>query len=49
MAPTTSRSLRGLSDADRADVRAEVKHSFGRFTAADGYKLPGVALCAVAR
>jgi hypothetical protein len=41
--------VRGLADADRADPSAEVEHSFGRFTAANGYKLPGVALCAVAR
>jgi SAM-dependent methyltransferase len=42
-------ALRGLSDADRADVKAEVDDSFGRFAAGDGYELPGVALCAVAR
>jgi SAM-dependent methyltransferase len=42
-------ALRGLSDADRADVKAEVEDSFGRFAAGDGYELPGVALCAVAR
>jgi SAM-dependent methyltransferase len=41
-------ALRGLSDADRAAVKADVEDSFGRFTAADGYELPGVALCAVA-
>jgi len=41
-------ALRGLSDADRADVKGEVEHSFGRFAAGDGYELPGVALCAVA-
>jgi hypothetical protein len=40
--------LRGLSDADRAEVRAEVEDSCGRFTTDDGYELPGVALCAVA-
>jgi SAM-dependent methyltransferase len=42
-------ALRRLSDAERADVRAETEDSFGRFTAANGYELPGVALCAVAR
>ena len=41
-------ALRGLSDADRAEVRAEVEDSCGRFTTGDGYELPGVALCAVA-
>jgi hypothetical protein len=29
-------------------VRAEVEDSLGRFTAGDGYVLPGVALCAAA-
>jgi ubiquinone/menaquinone biosynthesis C-methylase UbiE len=42
-------ALRGLSEADRAEVRAQVEDSLGRFTAGDGYELPGVALCAVAR
>jgi ubiquinone/menaquinone biosynthesis C-methylase UbiE len=42
-------ALRGLSEADRADVRSDVADSLGRFTAADGYELPGVALCALAR
>jgi SAM-dependent methyltransferase len=42
-------ALRRLSDAERADVRAETEDSFGRFAAANGYELPGVALCAVAR
>jgi SAM-dependent methyltransferase len=41
-------ALRDLSQADRAQVRAEVEDSLGRFTAGDGYELPGVALCAVA-
>ena len=41
--------LRGLSDADRADVKAEIEDSVGRFAAGDGYELPGIALCAVAR
>jgi SAM-dependent methyltransferase len=41
-------ALRGLSDADRAEVRAEVEDSCGRFTTGDGYELPGVAVCAVA-
>jgi hypothetical protein len=42
-------ALRGLPDADRADVRAEVEDSLGRFAAGDGYELPGLTLCAVAR
>ena len=42
-------ALRSLSDADRADVRAEVEDSLGRFTAGDGYQLPGVAMCALAK
>jgi SAM-dependent methyltransferase len=40
-------ALRGLSDAERADVKAEVEDSFARFAAGDGYELPCVALCAV--
>jgi hypothetical protein len=42
-------ALRGLSEADRVEVRAEVEDSLGRFTAGEGYQLPGVALCAVAK
>ena len=42
-------ALRGLSEAERADLRAELQVSLGHFTAANGYVLPGVALCAVAR
>jgi SAM-dependent methyltransferase len=42
-------ALRGLSDADRADVKGDVEDAFTRFAAGDGYELPGVALCAVAR
>jgi SAM-dependent methyltransferase len=41
-------ALRDLSEADRAEIHAEVEDSLGRFTAGDGYELPGVALCAVA-
>jgi ubiquinone/menaquinone biosynthesis C-methylase UbiE len=41
-------ALRGLSEADRAEVRGQVEDSLGRFAAGDGYQLPGVALCAVA-
>jgi SAM-dependent methyltransferase len=42
-------ALRGLSGAERADLRAEVQVSLGHFTAANGYELPGAPLCAVAR
>jgi hypothetical protein len=42
-------ALRGLGEADRAELRAEIEHSVGRFKAANGYELPGAALCAVAR
>ncbi|MGH3449123.1 MAG: hypothetical protein ACRDQW_00015, partial [Haloechinothrix sp.] len=41
-------ALRDLSVADRAEIHAEAEDSLGRFTAGDGYELPGVALCAVA-
>ena len=41
-------ALRRLSDAERADVKAEIQDSLGRFAAGNGYELPGVALCAVA-
>jgi SAM-dependent methyltransferase len=41
-------ALRDLSEPDRAEIHAEVEDSLGRFTAGDGYELPGVALCAVA-
>jgi hypothetical protein len=41
-------TLRGLSDAERADVRTELQDSFARFAAVDGYELPCVALDTVA-
>ncbi|MGH2750469.1 MAG: class I SAM-dependent methyltransferase [Actinomycetota bacterium] len=41
-------ALQGLSDAERAEVKAEVEDSFPRFAAEHGYEIPGVALCAVA-
>jgi SAM-dependent methyltransferase len=41
-------ALRGLSEAERAAVKAEVEGSFRRFAAEEGYELPGVTLCAVA-
>jgi SAM-dependent methyltransferase len=40
--------LQGLSDSDRAAVKADVADSFDRFAVDGGYELPGVALCAVA-
>jgi SAM-dependent methyltransferase len=42
-------ALRALSDSARADVRADVQDALRSFAAADGYELPCVALCAVAR
>jgi len=41
-------ALRGLSDPELADVKAEVEESFGRFAAGTGYRLPGLTLCALA-
>jgi SAM-dependent methyltransferase len=41
-------TMRGLSDNERAAVRADVEASFAGFAAGSGYVLPGVALCAVA-
>ena len=40
-------ALRGLPDAERADMKADIEESFGRFAAGDGYTLPGVTLCAL--
>jgi SAM-dependent methyltransferase len=41
-------ALRGLGGQDLDAVRADVADSLGRFAANGGYKLPCVALCAVA-
>jgi SAM-dependent methyltransferase len=41
-------ALRGLEEADRAAVRADVEDSLRRFAADGGYELPCAALCAVA-
>jgi SAM-dependent methyltransferase len=41
-------ALRALAESDLAAVRTDVEDSLRRFTAADGYELPCVALCAVA-
>lgn len=40
-------ALRGLSDGDRAAIASDVEDSLSRFTAGDGYDVPGVALVAV--
>jgi SAM-dependent methyltransferase len=42
-------ALRGLAETDRAAVRADVEDSLRRFAAGEGYVLPCVAICAVAR
>jgi ubiquinone/menaquinone biosynthesis C-methylase UbiE len=42
-------ALRALAEPDRAAVRADVEDSLRRFATDDGYLLPCVALCAVAR
>jgi hypothetical protein len=44
----TALVLRGLSDAERADVQEVVAESLARFSVGDGYELPGVAVCAAA-
>ena len=41
-------ALQGLSETDRDAVRANVEGALGRFTTEDGYRIPGVALCAAA-
>jgi len=41
-------AIRALPDAELAAVRAELEGTFPQFAAADGFDLPGVALCAVA-
>jgi len=41
-------ALRGLSDPELADVKAEVEESFGHFAAGTGYTLPRLTLCALA-
>jgi SAM-dependent methyltransferase len=40
--------LRALDAADRAAIKADVEDALRRFATADGYVVPGVALCAVA-
>jgi len=40
--------VRGLSEGERAALKAELEEAFAPFVAGTGYELPGVALCAVA-
>jgi hypothetical protein len=41
-------ALRGLTEDQRAEVQGDVEDSLGRFAAdRGGYRLPGLALCAV--
>ena len=42
-------ALRNLSEADRAGVRTDAEDALSRFAVDGGHRLPGVALCAVAR
>ena len=42
-------ALRGLSEEDRRALESEIKESFVPFASGEGYELPGVTLCAVAR
>jgi SAM-dependent methyltransferase len=41
--------LRGLPDDERATIKAEIEDSLPRFASRNGYEIPCVALCAVAR
>jgi hypothetical protein len=41
-------ALQGLTEDERAAVRADVEDSLQRYAADGGYELPCVALCAVA-
>jgi SAM-dependent methyltransferase len=41
-------TLRGLSSAELAELKAEVEASLEPFATGDGYELPGVALCTAA-
>ena len=42
-------AVRSLPEPDRMALKSDVEDAFGRFATGDGYALPGVALCAVAR
>ena len=41
-------AVRGLSDADREAIKAQVETAFERFAGRGGYEIPGTVLCAVA-
>jgi hypothetical protein len=40
--------VRGLPEDERHVVKAQLEEAFVAFEAAEGYSLPGIALCAVA-
>ena len=42
-------AVRALPEAELTAVKAELEGAFPQFAAADGFELPGVALCAAAR
>ena len=42
-------AVRSLPEPDLMALKSDVEDAFGRFATGDGYALPGVALCAVAR
>ncbi len=42
-------ALRGLSERDRGALEPELEQAFAPFATGEGYQLPGVTLCAVAR
>ena len=39
--------LRGLTDGERTEIKADVQDSLAQFETVDGYEIPGVAVCAV--
>jgi SAM-dependent methyltransferase len=41
-------ALRGLSEDERTQMKAQLEEAFAGFLVDDGYQLPGVALCATA-
>jgi hypothetical protein len=41
--------VRGLPEEEREVLRARLRDAFVPFAVGQGYELPGVALCAVAR
>ncbi len=47
-AGTVALALRGLSEADREPVKAQAEAALERFGGEDGYRIPGVVLCAAA-